>query len=98
MNIGIIISPNEKGQIVIPQKIREELGITSKTYLQLTQSGNSIVIAPIKNVVTTIETDTSYAEILKKTAGSWAGDDWPETRVRRRRIELTATKKHKQAW
>jgi AbrB family looped-hinge helix DNA binding protein len=39
---------NEKGRIVIPQKIREALGIVSGTLLQLTTENNKIIIEKVK--------------------------------------------------
>ena len=39
-----------------------------------------------------------FAQILKKTRGAWAGDDWEKTRAKRRKIELAATEKGKKAW
>lgn len=95
MNIGNIITPNIKGQIVIPQRLRKALGITKNTPLQLIQSGKSLIISPIKNVVRYVDQEESYLDILKKTAGSWAGDDWPETEKRRKKIDTKAAKRRK---
>lgn len=98
MKILNIVTPNEKGQIVIPQKVREALGISPHTPLQLIQLDNSLSIYPISDIVTLTSTDSSYQEILKKTAGSWAGDTSPKTRSKREKIELAATAKSKKAW
>ncbi|OGG26051.1 hypothetical protein A2960_05865 [Candidatus Gottesmanbacteria bacterium RIFCSPLOWO2_01_FULL_39_12b] len=98
MKIGNIVSTNEKGQIVIPKDARKALGITPNSFLQLILAGNSIIINPIKDVITTLDAESSYMEILKKTAGSWANDSWPKTRKRRRRIELNAAKRAKKLW
>lgn len=98
MNIGTIVTPNAKGQIVIPQKIREELGITLQTQLQLIQTGQSLVLHPIIGVVRKVDSDDAFKEILDRTRGAWAGDDWEKTRARRRKIELAASKRRKQIW
>ena len=98
MKIGTILLTNQKGQIVIPQKIRKSLGITPQTPLQISQIGNAVVLNPIVAVVTKSEDQASYLDILKKTAGSWINDDWQETEKKRRRIELEASKKRKKAW
>lgn len=37
-------------------------------------------------------------KILEKTQGAWAGDDWPETARKRRKIELAASRRRKAAW
>ena len=42
--------------------------------------------------------ESPYADLLRKTQGAWAGDDWDKTRARRRKIELAASKKRKEAW
>lgn len=98
MIVGNIITPNAKGQIVIPQKIRESLGINSETTLQISQVGNSVVLHPVVAVVTKSDDQQNYLEILRKTAGSWSGDDWPETEKRRKKIELKASRRRKKTW
>lgn len=95
MKIGIIVNPNKKGQIVIPLAIRKSLGITSDTSLHLTLRENSIVIHPIDDIVLKVDREPSFVEILKRTQGSWAGDDWEKTAKRRRKIELAASKRRK---
>lgn len=98
MKILNILTPNDKGQIVIPQKVREALGIGPHTPLQLIQLDNSLSITPISDVVTLTTADSSYEEILKKTAGSWAGDTFLKTRAKRKKIELASTTEKKKAW
>lgn len=99
MNLGIIVTPNTKGQIVIPQKLRGSLGITPETPLQISLVGEAILIQPIRAIITTKDTGAALQELLKKTAGSWAGDDWPKTEKRRKQIELESAKKRKtQSW
>lgn len=95
MNVGTIVTPNTKGQIVIPQKMRGSLGITADTPLHLSLVGEAILVQPIRSVITTKDSDAAFMELLKKTAGSWAGDDWPKTEKKRKQIELTAAKKRK---
>lgn len=98
MKIGNIVSPNIKGQIVIPKKIREALGINENVPLNLVVNEGGIYLHPIKEVNQDLETADSFIQILKKTAGAWAGDDWPKTEKRRRRIELEASKRRKKGW
>jgi AbrB family looped-hinge helix DNA binding protein len=95
MNIGNIVTPNTKGQIVIPQKMRGGLGITSDTPLHLSLTGDAIMIRPIRSIITNNDTHVARAEVLKNTAGSWIGDDWPKTEKKRKQIELAETKKRK---
>lgn len=102
MNIGIIVTPNIKGQIVIPKKIRDELNITEDTSLNILDDGKTIYIHPIKEVSTISESDNSeLLEVLKKTQGSWANEDWgvyDREEKKRRKIELATTRRNKKAW
>lgn len=98
MKVGIITKPNAKGQIVIPRALRKSLNITPKTPINIVQAGKGLLLYPINDIITEAETEPSYLEILKKTKGTWAGDDWEKTRKRRRAIELQASRKRKQTW
>lgn len=97
MNL-VITQPNSKGQIVIPKKFRDELGIDEEMFLSLSLRGNGIYLTPFEKTVPSKNSRALFVEILKKTAGSWAGDSWPETEKRRRKIELAASKRRKNAW
>ncbi|OGY09424.1 MAG: hypothetical protein A2782_01225 [Candidatus Blackburnbacteria bacterium RIFCSPHIGHO2_01_FULL_43_15b] len=83
MKVGYIVTPNTKGQIVIPKKVRDFLKINENVPLNLQQVDQGIYIHPISEVVTKQETETSFTDILRKTQGAWAGDNWPETERRR---------------
>jgi AbrB family looped-hinge helix DNA binding protein len=98
MNLGVISKTNSKGQIVLPKKFRDELGISDTVYLNLAIRGSGIYIHPIKRIVSEEEENKSFLDILNITRGSWAGDSWPETEKRRRKIELAASRKRKKAW
>lgn len=102
MNIGIIVTPNTKGQIVIPKKIRDELNITENTSLNILDDGKTIYIYPIKEVSTISESDNSVLlEVLKKTQGAWAKEDWDaydRTEIKRKKIELASAVRNKKAW
>lgn len=97
MNIGTIVTPNTKGQVVIPKKIRDGLGIEPGFALNLVVEGNGIHLYPVEGVITKIKED-SRIKIWEKTAGAWAGDDWPKTEKRRRRTELEGSRRRKNAW
>ena len=58
MKIGYIVKPNSKGQIVIPQEVREELRINKNTNLNLFVDGKAIAMYPIKEVITYEEDET----------------------------------------
>lgn len=101
MNVGIIVTPNIKGQIVIPKKIRDDLNISAGQLFNVIVSNGGIHMYPINEVVTEEEKSNKkevFLEILKSTQGAWAGDDWPKTERRRRRIELKASRERKRAW
>lgn len=102
MNIGTIVTPNVKGQIVIPKKIRDELNITKNTALNIVDDGKTIYIHPIKEITTASESDNSkLLQVLKETQGAWANQDWgayDRMEKRRREIELASAKRNKKAW
>ena len=98
MKVGIITKPNQKGQIVIPKKMREALGIDVNVFLNLILRGNGIYIYPVEEVITKVEKENSYFEILQKTQGSWSAEDWNLLRKKRRKIERDASKGRKQRW
>ncbi len=99
MNLGNIVTPNSKGQIVIPQKMRASLGLTSQTPLQAIQVGQSIVLHPITDITKGEDYNNEiFDQVLEKTAGSWAGDDWERTVLRRDKVERRAAKEGTKAW
>ena len=101
MNVGTIVTPNAKGQIVIPYLVREKLGIGVDTQLQLMVSGNGIVLNVVDGVVRRGETkEQIFREILKNTAGAWGPATKEEILKERnkRKFELTASKRRRTAW
>ncbi len=102
MNIGTIVTPNSKGQIVIPKSIRDQLGIFPDTSLQIRAIDDGLLIQPVADVFVRSDVRTRNAallEVLKKTAGAWKDDrDWPKMEAKRRKIELAATRRNKMAW
>lgn len=104
MNLGNIVEPNSKGQIVIPKKIREELNINENTPLNMIVRDDAIHLYPITDVITTAEVEASHSkllDILEKTRGAWADEDWTaydRKEKQRRKLELEASKKRKKAW
>lgn len=99
MKIGIISEPNKKGQIVIPKKFRDALGITSETPLNLVLRGGGMYVYPITRVMVKTEEEQDLLKVLDRTQGAW-GDDktWDKTEKKRRKIELEASLKRKKAW
>ncbi|MFV1917422.1 MAG: AbrB/MazE/SpoVT family DNA-binding domain-containing protein [Patescibacteria group bacterium] len=98
MKVGAITKPNSKGQIVIPKEIRDALNINERVYLNLSIRGDGVYMHPIKEIISGEESENSLLDILEKTRGAWAGDSWPKTEKRRRKIELEASRRRKKAW
>lgn len=98
MKVGIITKPNLKGQVVIPKQFRDSLGMNQNTALNLTIMGQGIFITPINEVVTSIESENSYLDLLKKTKGKWEKNYQGEALKEKKRIELEASSKRKLAW
>lgn len=97
MNVGYIVEPNSKGQIVIPKSVRDKIGIDKDILLNLTVRGNGIYLTPIKHVISDLNEEDYYIKILEKTQGAWGTLD-NETFKRRRKIELKAAKARKNQW
>ena len=93
-----ITTPNQKGQIVIPKKIRDALGITASTPLQIKQIGDGILLQPLEEIVTKVEQNIAFSKLLEKTRGAWHNDYDEKLEKKRRKMELEASKKRKQSW
>ncbi len=98
MKIGIVTKTNQKGQIVIPKTMREELGIDANVPLNLAIKDNGIYIYPIDAVFAKKKGEGSYLNILEKTQGTWAKEDWISSNKKRRKIELAASRRRKREW
>lgn len=102
MNIGIIVTPNIKGQIVIPKKIRDGLNITKNTPLNIRVVDDGIYIHPITEVVTNAEEDKRHRvllQILKETQGAWANDkEFDKRQKKMRKMEIAAAKRMRKTW
>lgn len=98
MKSGAIITPNSKGQIVIPAKMRDDLDIKEDTLLSISLVGQGIYITPVDGIVTRADRENSYLEILNRTQGSWIDEDWELLRKKRKLVELAASKKRQKLW
>ncbi len=98
MNLGTIARSNSKGQLVIPKRIRDELGINTDMLLNITLRGDGIFIRPLEKSLETSDSRKISLELLKKTAGAWKGDNWPATQEKRKKIELESAKVRRIAW
>lgn len=96
--IGSIVSSNAKHQVIIPKEVRDALGIDKPVKYYVTVSPTQkITYEPIESVsVSQRAKNLAYLKILKKTQGAWAGDNWPKTEAKQKKLELEAAKKLKQ--
>lgn len=101
MNVGQVVVPNAKGQIVIPWRMREDLGIDENTQLQIVTSGQSVVMYPLVGVVRRNRMGReTFREVLARTAGAWGPATKEDLRLEkaRRKRELAASKRRAKAW
>ena len=98
MKLGLITRTNQKGQLVIPKKVRDGLGINPNVYLNLLVRGKGIFIYPVEEIISKTENENSYMEILQKTQGSWEKENWNLLSRKRKTIELKASLKRKKKW
>jgi AbrB family looped-hinge helix DNA binding protein len=97
MNIMTIANVNIKGQVVIPKEMRKKLNIDQSVPLSFELFGESIVIKPIRGIITNIPSDQDiYLEVLKRAKGSWKAETTEDKK--RRQIEIDASRRNKKAW
>lgn len=63
-----ITTISEKGQVVIPQKLRDKLGLTPNTKLLVYGYGDTIIIKRLELLDVERELETLWDEIDKKSA------------------------------
>ena len=98
MKIGKLTKTNTKGQFVIPQEYRELYGISPDVFLNIIPKSTGIFIQPVSKVVPQVPTDDVYLNVLSRAKGSWKGDDLDQTSKKRRKTELSASKRRKTSW
>lgn len=45
-----VVRMDRKGRLVVPKRVREELGIVDETYVEVRTEGDKIILKPIKSV------------------------------------------------
>ena len=101
MKVGNIVESNQKGQIVIPKKMRDDLEITPNTPLNIIVRGGGIYIYPVEAVLTKEDSkdmNKAYLEVLRKTRGILGPKPYYKSEKARRKMELDASRKRKKAW
>ena len=81
-----------KGQIVIPQRLRNELKITSKTKLIVYKQGDKIVVAKLKVPPLSEELKNLFSEVDKQTGGKKVSEKDILKEIQTYRIEKRARK------
>ncbi len=97
MKILSIASINVKGQVVIPKEIRLKLKIDETVPLSFEVYGSSIIIKPIKDIITSESKKLSFLEILKQTQGSWS-DDYDEKLDKKEKLKLESKRRKENEW
>ncbi len=97
MKIGVITQPNTKGQIVIPKKFRDALGIDTSVKLNILIRGNGLYLYPITQIIAAKKSENSYSAMLQKTKGAWT-ENWDILSKKRSALELSASQKRKRVW
>lgn len=98
MKIGTIATPNKKGQVVIPKKMRDALGLNVDMPINLVLRDNGIYLYPVGEVINKVKSEDSYLKILSKTQGAWRGESWHKVRSQRKKLELKASNMRKPLW
>lgn len=98
MKVGTVTTTNDKGQLVIPKEMRDALGIDSGATLNLVLAGRGIYVYPVEEFLTKSEAESSYLQLLQKTKGTWADEDWGGLRQQRSEVELKASENRKNRW
>ncbi len=94
MQNSYFTTTNTKGQIVIPKKIRDLLGLNHNSLLKISSMDTKVIIEKIHENETQTESNNAYLQILKSTQGSWENEPFDS----KRKIELSASKKRKSLW
>ena len=81
-----------KGQIVIPQRIRKELNIISKTKLIVYRKGDKIVVTKLELPPLREELKDLFSEIDKQTKGTKISDKEILKEIQTYRLEKRAQK------
>lgn len=70
------VSVNERGQIVIPEDIRKDLGIEGATTLVMIEKNGEIVIRKESEVLAVLDEDVFWKGVAKKTLErAWNKED-----------------------
>ncbi len=98
MKILQIAYTNQKGQLVIPKKMRDQFAIDESVPLKLELKSGGIQVTPIKDLFTNSESKRQrFLNILEKTQGAWSDFDekaWNKQKA----LESKLTAERKKPW
>ncbi len=98
MNIGVIATPNTKGQVVIPKKLRVQFGIDSGSPLNIVAGDGMIYLKPIRTLRGRFpQIGGPYLRVLGMTRGAW-GHERDHGHQRKQRLEIVAARRRRRAW
>lgn len=66
---SVIMTPMERGQITLPKKFRDKLGITSQTPLDVALEEDRIVVKPLRRVIADRASRSGYVIKPKYSIG-----------------------------
>lgn len=99
MKVTTISQTNAKGQVVIPKEVRDCLGITPQTLLNIVLRGGGVYLYPVRDILTSEGEAFPYLKILEKTQGAWGRDPLEVvSESKRRKFELKASQRSKKGW
>jgi len=90
-----ITNINQKGQVVIPAKIRRSLKITQETPLAIIQFGDTVVLQSINQLKTGTSTDSEkqkFLDLLDQVQGLWGKTTKAEVKLARQRRQKVKTR------
>lgn len=94
MNL-LLTQPNQKGQIVIPKVLRDEMHIGEHTPLAISRQGDGLFLVPIHDIVTTKGVPSTYHALLRETRGAWGKkEELSDSKA----FEFKASTRRKQPW
>ncbi len=94
-----IAQPNTKWQIVIPKKVRDELGLSSPIPMTIHAENGRVHMTPLEQPKSHQFNREKLIAALAKARGMW-GPETPEEkrkRLEREKLELLASKKRRDA-
>lgn len=94
MQPGYITQPNAKGQVVIPKELRDRLGITDQSSINIVPYEHGLYLHQIHSVFSHGPAEAAYRKMLLKTKGSWGAID-AKQECARRSSELSAARRRR---